>query len=133
MREFDMKIIQIINAFEGITNTEVRDCIEGDGKIYFLVNAGKAAMAIGKGGARVQTAEKLLGKQIRVLEFDEDSVKFIKNIIPTADKVEIRDKIAVVSISRKNRGNVIGRDGSNIKILRELISRNCDLEDLKIL
>jgi transcription termination/antitermination protein NusA len=128
-----MKTIQIINAFEGITNTEVRDCVEGEGKIYFLVNAGKAAMAIGKGGARVQTAEKLLGKQIRVLEFDENPEKFIKNIIPTAEKIEIKNNIANVSISRKNRGNVIGRDGANIKILRDLISRNCDLEDLKIL
>jgi len=127
-----MKTIQIINAFEGITGTEVRDCIPCEDKIYFLVNAGKAALAIGKGGKRVQTAERLLGKQIRVLEFDEKPEKFIKNLIPVADKIEIKGKCANVKISGKKRGAVIGKSGENIKILREIIGRNSDLEDLRV-
>jgi transcription termination/antitermination protein NusA len=132
LREFDMKTIQIINAFEEITGTEVRDCIPCEEKIYFLVNEGKAALAIGKGGKRVQTAEQLLGKQIRVLEFNENIEKFIKSLIPMADKIEIRGNVANVTVNGKKRGAVIGKGGENIKILRDILSRNSELEDLKV-
>lgn len=128
-----MKTIQIINAFEGITGTEVRDCIDDENRIYFLVNSGKAALAIGKGGKRVRVAEEILGKKIRVFEYDEDPKKLVKNLIPTAEKIEINGKCANVVINNRQRGAIIGKDGSNIKMLRELLGRNSDLEDLRIL
>jgi transcription termination/antitermination protein NusA len=128
-----METIQIINAFENITGSEVRDCLTTEEKIYFLVGAGKAALAIGKGGKRVQTAERLLGKQIRILEFDESIEKFIKNLIPVAEKIEIKNKCANVTINGKRRGAVIGKSGENIKRLKEILCRNSDLEDLRVL
>lgn len=131
MRAFDNNTIRAITAFENITGTEVRDCICGD-TIYFLVKPGKAALAIGKGGQMVQTAEKMLGKRIKIIEFSENANGFVKNLIPQAEKVEINGTVATVSIRSKKRGAVIGREGSNIKTLRELLERNCGLKELKI-
>jgi len=132
MRAFDQETIQLIAEFEKLTGSEVRDCIK-DGALYFLVNPGKAAMAIGKGGQNVQAAEKNLNAQIKVFEWAEDSVEFIRNLIPGASKIELNAEKALVSIDSKKRGVVIGKGGSNIKILRELIERNSNIKELKII
>jgi NusA-like KH domain protein len=128
-----METIQMINAFENITGTEVRDCVKGGDRMYFLVNAGKAALAIGKGGQRVQTAERQFGCPIKVVEFDETIEKFIKNMIPCAEKIDIKGKKISVSINGKSRGSIIGKEGCNIKTLREILCRNSDFEDLRVL
>jgi len=132
MRAFDQDTIQLITEFEKLTGSEVRDCIK-DGAIFFLVNPGKAAAAIGKGGQNVQAAEKVLNSQIKVYEWAEDSVAFIRNLIPHADKIELSDGKALVTINMQNRGAVIGKSGSNIKILRELVGRNSNIKELKVI
>lgn len=132
MREFDQETIQLIAAFEKLTGSEVRDCIK-DGAIFFLVNPGKAAAAIGRGGQNVQAAEKALNSQIKVYEWAEDSVAFIRNLIPGAEKIELSDGKATVSIDGKIRGIVIGKAGANIKILRELVERNSNVKELKVI
>ena len=66
------------------------------------------------------------------LEWSEDSTKFIKNMIPQAQKITIKGDIASISITAKDRGAVIGKGGQNIKILRELLGRNSTLKDLKL-
>ena len=132
MRAFDQDTIQLITEFEKLTGSEVRDCIK-DGAIFFLVNPGKAAAAIGKGGQNVQAAEKVLNSQIKVYEVAEDSVAFIRNLIPHAEKIELADGKALVSIDSKMRGAVIGKAGSNIKILRELVERNSNVKELKVI
>lgn len=132
MREFDTDDIRVMAAFENITNVGVRDCLRKD-TLYFIVNEGKASMAIGKGGQIIKTAEKMLGKPIKIFEFSEDVEEFIKNLIPQAKKIEVNGKNAKVSLESKDRGIVIGRKGSNIKTIRELLGRNSKIEDLKIL
>jgi len=132
MRNFDNDTIRVITAFENITGTEVRDCICSE-VVYFLVNPGKIAITIGKNGHNIKTAEKMLGKPIKVFEWAEDDTEFIRNMIGKAQKIEIKDEKATVTISRENRGPVIGREGCNIKIIRELLVRNSEVKELKIL
>ncbi|HLE07832.1 MAG TPA: NusA-like transcription termination signal-binding factor [archaeon] len=130
-REFDNDTILLINAFENITGTEVRDCVNSE-LLYFLVAPGKAAIAIGKGGEHVQTAEKMLKKQIKVLEWHEDAREFVKNLIPQADKIQINGEAAVVQVG-KNKGAVIGRGGENIKVLNEFLQRNSQIKEIKVI
>ena len=133
MREFDIDTIGVIVTFENMTGTEIRDCIISDDVIYFLVNEGKIGMAIGKGGQVIKNAEKTFRKQIKVLEWNADNQQFIKNMIPQAQKINIKGNIVSISITNKDRGAVIGKGGQNIKILRELLGRNSDLKDLKLI
>jgi NusA-like KH domain protein len=132
MRNFDTEIIKIINAFENLTGTEVRDCICSD-IIYFLINPGKMAIAIGKNGYNIRNAERSLGKPIKVFEWNENCEQFIKNMIPQAQKIDINGEKAIVSINIESRGVVIGRGGSNIKAIREFLGRNSNVKDLKVL
>ncbi|MBN2202845.1 MAG: NusA-like transcription termination signal-binding factor [Candidatus Aenigmarchaeota archaeon] len=131
MRNFDNSTIQLITAFENIARTEVRDCLCLD-TIYFLVNPGKMAKTIGKNGYNIKSAEKMLGRPIKVFEWSDDQTQFIKNIIPKAQKVEIEDGKCTVTLSSENRGSIIGKKGSNIKALRILLERNSDIKELKV-
>jgi NusA-like KH domain protein len=132
MREFDQETIGLIAAFEKMTGTEVRDCIRNEA-IYFLVNPGKAAAAIGKGGQNVQNAEHMLKKQIKVYEWAENEEQFLRNLLAGVKKLEINGEKAVVTVDPKDRGAVIGKGGSNINAIRELLSRNSKIKELKIL
>ena len=132
MRNFDTDIIRVINAFENITGTEVRDCVCSD-TIYFLVNPGKMAIAIGKNGHNIKTAEKMLKKPIKIFEWSDDCRQLIKNMISTVQKIDINGDKATVTIETESRGAVIGKKGSNIKIIREFLERNSNIKNLKIL
>lgn len=131
MREFDTEMISLISAFERMAKTEVRDCISND-VIYFLVNPGKAAIAIGKGGETIKKAERALKKQIKLFEWNEDEKKFIKNMIPKAKTITLNSGKAQITLEAKDRGAVFGKGGSNIKIIREFLSRNSDVRELKV-
>jgi NusA-like KH domain protein len=132
MRNFDTDILRVINAFESITGTEVRDCVCSE-TIYFLINPGKMALAIGKNGQNIKMAEKMLKKSIKIFEWSEDCEQFIKNMVPSTKKIDINGGKATLSIETESRGMVIGKKGSNIKIIREFLERNSNIRDLKIL
>jgi NusA-like KH domain protein len=132
MRNFDTDIIRVINAFENITGTEVRDCVCSE-TVYFLVNTGKMAIAIGRNGQNIKVAEKMLKKPIKIFEWSDDCEQFIKNMIPSTQRIELSGEKATVTIDRENRGVVIGRKGNNIKVIREFLERNSNIKDLKIL
>jgi len=131
MRKFDMETIKTKTRFENITKSEVRDCIKTDKVIYFIINKGKMAYAIGKGGKTIKNAEKIMKKQIKVFEYSEDEKQFVKNLIPQASKIETRGKKVIVTIT-KEKGKVIGKNGSNIKILKQILERNSKLKELEI-
>ncbi len=132
VREFDTDDIRMMAAFENITGSAVRDCLRFD-SVYFVVNQGKIGIAIGKGGQTIKTAEKLLGKSIKIFEWSQDVKQFVKNLIPQAKNVEVKNDTAIVSVDSKERGIVIGKSGSNIKVLKEILRRNTNLKELKIL
>lgn len=131
MREFDNDLIKLITAFENITESEVRDCIKNE-HLYFLINPGKMALAIGKNGSSVKTAEKMLGKQIRVFEYSDNPEELLKNMIPQAQKIQIKGDKALVGLRDKDKGIVIGKKGSNIKIIKEFLVRNSSIKELEI-
>ena len=132
MRDFDTDILRVITAFENMTGTEVRDCVNTD-TLYFLVNPGKVAIAIGRNGQTIKTAEKMFQKSIKVFEWSDNPEEFVRRLIPQAQKIEINGTKVVVSLESKDRGIVIGKEGTNVKVIREILERNSEMKELKIL
>ena len=132
MRNFDNDMLSVITAFEKVTGSEVRDCIFSD-VVYFLLNPGKIAQTIGKNGKNIKTAEKMLGKPIKVFEWADNDMDLIKNMIGRTVKIELKEEKATVTISQEDRGAIIGKEGGNIKAIRELLNRNSNIKELKIL
>jgi NusA-like KH domain protein len=132
MRDFDTDTIRVIAAFENITGTEVRDCIRAE-TIYFLVNPGKIAIAIGREGQTIKTAERMLDRSIKIFEWDENLLQFVKNMIPTANRIEVNGSSITVTLNPKDRGYIIGKGGSNIKIIREFLERNSNIKEVRVI
>lgn len=135
---FNTETLRIMTSFEEITGASVKDCLIDDetNTIYLVVKEGKIGIAIGKNGESVKRAEYAIKKNIKIFEFSADIASFVKNLIPKTNEINIRNedgKIVVeLRIDRNNKAVVIGRDGKNIKIFKELLQRNHNINDLII-
>lgn len=134
----DTDTIRLITLFENLTGAGVRDCLVDDdnGIVYFVIDEGQIGKAIGKNGSSVRNTENLIKKNIKVFEFSEDAERFVRNLIPSVNsfrlKVENGRNIVEIWVDKKNKASVIGRDGKNLKIYKELLQRNHDINEIMV-
>lgn len=135
---YDTETIRMITLFENTTRARVKDCLMDDasGFAYFVIEEGDVGLAIGKNGVGVKRVENLLQKNVKVFEFSEDVAQFVKKIIPQATEVKILNEegrtVVEIRVDRNNRAMVIGRDGKNLKLYKELLERNHNVSDLTV-
>ena len=136
-----LKDLRFISLFEQSTGVRVKDCIEGDDKVMFLVGAGFASMAIGRGGSNVEKVRNTLNKKIEVIEDSQDTVQFLKNLFHNyrVTRVELAEKastdgskkrIGNVWVDPRDKGRAIGKAGSNVDLLRKLAARNHEVDTI---
>ena len=95
-------------------------------------------LAIGKNGEKINQFIKNTGRQIEVLEYNDDPIVFIKNLLQPANAVNINivhkdnKRIAYVEVRTKEKGLAIGRNGKNIKKVKILAKRHHDIDDILI-
>lgn len=131
--------IKRITVFETLTGARVKDCVEEGNTIEFLIENGDMGLAIGKNGANITRARKTLGRTIIVTEFFDDENKFIKNLFSPINVKNVRihnsvnnEKIAMIEVSKRDKGMVIGSSGIKIRMARKLAKRNFDIDDIKV-
>ncbi|MBI2545328.1 MAG: NusA-like transcription termination signal-binding factor [Candidatus Aenigmarchaeota archaeon] len=133
---FDTDTIQLINLFENVTKAHVKDCFVNDDNIVYFIVKGSVGKAVGKNGASIKSTERMIRKGVRVVQFSENLETYAKNLIPQATKIATRNengKIFLdVWIDRNTKPIIIGRDGKNLKVLKELLQRSHDVFDVII-
>jgi len=133
---FTTETIKLINLFESVTHTHVRDCLVENNTVYFLIDEGEIGKALGAGGNTKRIIESLIKKNVRVYEYSRDTLKFIRNLLPQAKDIRIRNNgdsvIAEVWIDNGMKPVVIGREGKNIKVIKEFLKRNHKINDLVV-
>jgi len=136
MQRFDTEIIRLMTLFENVTGAPVKDCITDNNTVYFVIEEGKVGIAIGKNGNSVKHAEKIIGKTIKIFEFSNELFRFVKHLIPQAVEVKVvneNDKTIVeIKVEKKDRALVIGRDGKNLNLFKQLLQRTHGINDLVI-
>ena len=123
---YDKELIGYINTFENLAKVKAKDCFKADDVLVFVVEPIYVMKAIGKSGSNVKRLASLLRKRIRVIEFNSDVLKFVKNLIMPVDGKVYKEDEGVVAIkieSNKDKGIVIGRDRKNIINLQNIVSR----------
>jgi N utilization substance protein A len=133
----EMRYIQL---FEAATGVGVIDCIEDGELVVFIVREGELGKALAGRGSRVKELARMMKKRVKVVEYAEDSGKFIKNLLYPAevlDPVRVTEKpdgrkIAVVTVSPRDKGIAIGKDGRNITLTRQLIKRHFNVDHVII-
>lgn len=134
MQRFDTETIRLMTLFENVTGAPVKDCITDNNIVYFVIEEGKVGIAIGKNGNSVKHAERMIGKTIKIYEFSNELSHFVKHLIPQATEVKIRNesekKVVEIKVEKKDRALVIGRDGKNLNLFKQLLQRTYGINDL---
>ncbi len=129
----DTQSLEKINLFQSLTGSHVLDVIDVDDQIFFVVGEDEYGLTVGKDGAKIKNVEKVFKKHIKIVEASKDLKTFIKNLMPEVKEIIITDKKIRVKVDTKDRAKIIGKGGKNIKIIKELVKRMFEINDIKIL
>ncbi len=91
---------------------------------------------VGQRGVRVSTVmSELRGEKIDVIEWNEDSKKFIEEALSPAKimDIEINDeqKTAIVHVSESEQSLAIGKGGQNVRLAAKLTGWKIDIQSAK--
>ncbi|MBS3172635.1 NusA-like transcription termination signal-binding factor [Candidatus Woesearchaeota archaeon] len=135
--KYNLELIQYINHFEKITNTQVKDCFFEEEKLIFIVNPGQASKAVGKNGVNAKKFVSQTNKRIKITEFNEDPIKFINSLISPikAEEITLENKLVKIKVNAtKDKGLLIGRNSKNLENLKKVVQKYFqDIEDIKII
>ncbi|HLD16079.1 MAG TPA: NusA-like transcription termination signal-binding factor [Candidatus Nanoarchaeia archaeon] len=130
--KYDLIFIGYVNTFENLTKAGVKDCFfDKNNNLVFVVNNGDAGKAIGKFGSTIKRLNNLLKKNIKVIEYNEDVIQFIRNCLMPLKVQNITQEnklIKIESEDKKLKGLIFGRDRANLKELNEIVKRFFDVE-----
>lgn len=130
--------IMYIRLFEKLTKTHVKDCMETEDKLVFVVKQGEGNTAVGKKGENVIKLKEKTGKNIQVVEYSDDPAQFVKNVfhvyLPKSVEIEERGTIthATVTVDPKMKGKAIGKNGKNLRIARDIICRHHEIQSISV-
>ena len=133
--------IRLISLFQNVTKTTARDCLDDEkqNKIIFVVNEGKMGLAIGKGGSNIKSLQNILKRNVELIEYFNDPIKFLKNILnpKLINEVKLDTKQdgssqATVIVDQGKKGLVVGREGRNAEKARLFAKRYFDISSVQI-
>jgi N utilization substance protein A len=133
--------MKLMSLFQNVTGATARDCIEDEkqDRVIFVVNQGKMGLAIGKGGSTIKNLQNVVKRNVELVEYSEDPVKFLKNMLnpKLVSDVTIKDRLdgskqAIVMVDAKKKGIVVGREGRNAEKARLLAKRYFQISSVLI-
>jgi len=136
---FSQEEMCYITLAEDLTKAPLRDCIDIDDRVTYIVEKGKLGKAIGKSARNIKQLEKMLKKEVKFVEYDTDIKQFVINLFKPYKLEEVvvmegEDGLSInVTTTQKDKGKAIGKSGRNINILREIAKRHHNILNLKVL
>jgi len=131
----------MMSLFQNVTGATARDCIDDEkqNRVIFVVNNGKMGLAIGKGGMHIKSLQNIVKRNVELVEFDDDPVKFLGSLLNSKliSDVKINNrpdgtKQAVVMVDPRKKGIVVGREGRNAEKARLLAKRYFNITSVLI-
>ena len=134
----DTETIAYIRLFEERTGAGVKDCLEVEDKLVFLVAPGEVHKAVGPGGVLVDRLKGLLHKEIIVAEYSDDTEALVRNIFfwYNPNRVDFAPKgkgrHVSVTVDPAWKARAIGKAGKNLKIARAILMRHSDVVSVSV-
>ena len=133
--------IRLISLFQNVTKATARDCLDDEkqDRIIFVVNQGKMGLAIGKGGSNIKSLQNILKRNVELVEYFDDPIKFLKNILNPKFVNEVKldtkpdgSSQAIIIVDHGKKGLVVGRDGRNAEKARLFAKRYFNISSVLI-
>ena len=133
--------MRFISLFQNVTKSSARDCLDDEkqDRLIFVVNEGKMGLAIGKGGSNIKSLQNILKRNVELIEYNEEPIKFLKNILneKLISEIKLNTKPdgslhAVVLVDPGKKGIVVGREGRNAEKARLLAKRYFNISTVMI-
>ena len=126
--KYDAELLKVMTFFENATHSKLKDCYldSHTDMMTFIVMPGEIGKAVGKGGANVRRLEEAFKKRIKIAEYADDLLQFIRNMIMPlrVENVEQVDDIVVLhDQDMKTKGLLIGRNAGNLRNLEKNVQR----------
>jgi N utilization substance protein A len=132
---FDSNTIKTMSLFQTLTKANLKDCFAENDSLVFVVLPGEMGRAIGKNASNVRRISEMLKRKIKIVEFNENVIEFIKNIIHPLKLMNIEESegtITLTAIDSKTRGMLIGRAAENLRRLESQVRRYFDVKEIKV-
>jgi NusA-like KH domain protein len=133
---YDNETIKVMSMFTSITKVPLKDCFFDGIKYTFVVFSGNIRHALGKDAINVKRIEQKLQKKIRIVEYNEDMQKFIKNMLLPfkVNEIQINDGLVTVkSDDLKTKSLIIGKNARNLRTLETNVRRYFpELKEIKV-
>jgi N utilization substance protein A len=130
--------MQYIHMAGNLLKIDILDCIVSDDRLVFIVRKGQLGIAIGSKGKNLEKLRKLFKKNIKFVESDSDTKKFIHNLCKpyTVKDISVDGEgsgaVVKIQVDPADKSKLIGRGGSNIEIIRQLAQRHHSVKDVQI-
>jgi N utilization substance protein A len=135
---FDTETVGYIRLFEERTGARVKDCLEAEDKLVFLVYPGEIHKAVGPGGVLVDRLKGLLKKEIQVIEYSDEPEKLVLNIFYAFSPKSVeflpkgKGRHVTVTVDPAWKARAIGKSGKNLKIARAILLRHSDVVSVSV-
>ncbi|MCI4337002.1 MAG: NusA-like transcription termination signal-binding factor [Thermoplasmata archaeon] len=135
---FDTETIGYIRMFEERTGARVKDCLEAEDKLIFLVEVGDIPKAVGPAGTLVERLKGMLKKEIMVVEYSDDVETLVKNVFFAYSPKSVtfqpkgKGRHASVTVDPAWKARAIGKAGKNLKIARAILLRHSDVVSVNV-
>ena len=136
--KLDADTLRVFSMFERLTGAELKDVIEEEDRIIFVVVEGQVGRAVGKGAINLKRLRETLGKEVMLYGYAADREQFLKNVFHRhkVESIEWEDRngdiIAHVKLPQEEKGKAIGKGGKNIQTARLLMKRHHQVADVSL-
>jgi len=133
--------MRLMSLFQNVTKATARDCVEDEAqdKIIFVVQECKMGLAIGKGGSNIKSLKNIIKRNVELIEYFDDPIKFLKNILNPkfVNEVKLDTKPdgslqATMIVEHGKKGLVVGREGRNAEKARLFAKRYFNISNVLI-
>ncbi|MCL4330290.1 MAG: NusA-like transcription termination signal-binding factor [Candidatus Thermoplasmatota archaeon] len=134
----DNKIMGYIAMFEKLTRVELKQCLENEDMIIFVVGERRLQDVFGRNQDIITSLREKLSKQVLVAEASRDLLTLVRNLLFRFSLKEINiswkngQVDILVSVDPMEVGKLIGKEGRNIKLFREAVGRFFPIKSMNV-
>lgn len=132
---YDINLIKVMSLFETVTRAKLKDCIKNPSGFLFVVEQNEVGKAVGSHGKNVHSLENALKSRVKIVEFNDNPVSFIKNLIyplQVAEVVSVDGNLVLTAQDSKTRGMLIGRNATTLRSFEAIVQRYFPVNEVKV-